>query len=202
MLTCSHLSYQPVLRITQPVNFAYCQRNSYGHHEVLIDDNLPWAEKVWSKIGLIKRYLPGCDWLMWIDADAMVMNHTFSLESIIAGCQEGTDLIICKDYPTGDPKGINAGVFLIRNCEWSLAYFRHVEEHKPNYIGLKYPEQMAMEACMPYGFNIQHIAFVPHWMLNQFWTSWRPGDFIVHHAGGSVEDKVKGLTPFLEKVIR
>lgn len=203
VLTITNDHYMPVVHVTHAVNFAYCSSHGYEFHPVHIKP-ASWAETVWSKIPEIAAFLPQYDWLMWIDADAIVMTHSVMLETLIEACHEGSDLIISKDYPEsgriGD-LGINCGVFLIRNCEWSHQYLKHVDEHKPNYIGLRFPEQMAMEACIPYGFNLQHIAYLPNWLLNQFWRTWQPGDFVAHHAGGSVEDKVKGLTPFLEKVI-
>lgn len=162
-----------------------------------------WAETVWAKIYFLKIWLNEYDWLMWIDSDAMVMNHAIKLEDTIGKCGD-RDLIICRDYPSSgkntEALGINCGVFLIRNCEWSIQFLNDIDKRKPEYLSHRFPEQEAMEEVMC--ASISHVAKVHNPLLNQFWVTWQPGDFIVHHAGGSVEDKVKGLTPFLEKVIR
>jgi hypothetical protein len=186
--------YKPVVELTIHVNAQYAQYHGYIFG-IKQREKESWAETVWEKIPILREYLSQFDWLMWIDADAMVMDHRVKIEDLIEKAGEEKDLIISADL-----NGLNAGVFLLRNCEWSHQYLKHVDEHKPNYIGLKYPEQMAMDACIPYGTNLQHVAYLPQWLLNQFWIQWIPGDFIIHHSGGSVEDKVKGLTPFLEKV--
>ena len=37
----------------------------------------------WGKVYLIKKYLPKCDYLLWIDVDCIVINNSIKLNNII-----------------------------------------------------------------------------------------------------------------------
>jgi hypothetical protein len=197
ILSITNESYWPVSDITRHVNVEYASSHDYVFN-MSIHPPAPWAETVWGKITYLKKRLSEFDWVMWIDADAMVMNHRVKIEDLIAKCPLDTDLIISSDL-----HGLNAGVFLLRNRQWSRDFLQAVDESKSEFISHKYPEQEAMDAILK-DFNGKNgdypVSYLPQWLLNQFWLQWIPGDFIIHHSGGSVEDKVKGLTPFLEKV--
>jgi hypothetical protein len=194
VVTITNDHYMPVVHVTHSVNFRYCSDHGYEFHPIHIKP-ADWAETVWSKIPEMRAFLDRYDWLMWIDADAMVMNHRVKIEDLIEKAGEGKDLIISSDL-----NGLNAGVFLLRNCEWSQLFLQFVESMRAEYLSHRYPEQEAMDAVIKDGETRHHVAYLPQWLLNQFWLQWIPGDFIIHHSGGSVEDKVKGLTPFLDKV--
>jgi len=194
ILSITNESYWPVSDITRHVNVEYASSHDYVFN-MSIHPPAPWAETVWGKITYLKKRLSEFDWVMWIDADAMVMNHRIKIEDLIAKCSPEANLIISSDL-----HGLNAGVFIIRNCLWSKVLLSAVEDKKDDYLSHKYPEQEAMDSVISEIGNKERVAYLPQWLLNQFWLQWIPGDFIIHHAGGSVEDKVKGLTPFLEKV--
>jgi hypothetical protein len=190
VITIYDRHYDPVTEVTFPVVRSYCKSHGYLFKSVYSQPE-SWAEAVWEKIPVLRDHLQYFDWLMWIDADAMVMNHTIRLERLIDSAYENAHLIISRDE-----NGLNAGVFLLKNCDDSMKFLEEVDSKKSEFISRRYPEQEAMQDCLRY----LGTAYVPTWVLNQFWCTWMPGDFIIHHAGGSVEDKVKGLTPFLEKV--
>ena len=197
VITCCDRNYEPVANITFPINQRYCESQGYVFDFRYFEKKDSWAETVWMKISLLKGLMfpGGYDWLMWIDADAMVMNHRIKIEDLIAKCSPEANLIISSDL-----HGLNAGVFIIRNCLWSKVLLSAVEDKKDEYLSHKYPEQEAMDSVISEIGNKERVAYLPQWLLNQFWLQWIPGDFIIHHSGGSVEDKVAGLTPFLEKV--
>lgn len=199
VITITDHRYEPVDDITSPVNLQYCKDHGYEFTPILLTKDRTWAETVWHKIPVMTEWLSRYDWLMWIDADAMVMNHTIKIERLI----EQTNAANISLIVSSDENGLNAGVFLVKNCEWSRKYLEAVDSVKPLFIDKKYPEQMAMDKVLRNDSrdSYYHVAYLPKWLLNQFWCTWLPGDFIVHHAGGSVEDKVEGLTPFLDKVI-
>jgi hypothetical protein len=50
------------------------------------------------------------DYLFWLDADAVICNQDFKLESLMSG--RGMDISI-------DCCGVCAGVFGVQNCDWS-----------------------------------------------------------------------------------
>jgi galactosyl transferase GMA12/MNN10 family len=196
VITATDVRYGRVDKITCPVNSRYCQDHGYEWTPMLLTEERSWAETVWQKIPILRKWLERYDWLMWIDADAMVMNHRIKIERLLGDAGD-RDLVISSDL-----HGLNAGVFILRDSEWSRKFLEDVDALKPEFLSHKYPEQEAMSRVLHNEdlSNWNHVYSPPQWLLNQFWLQWIPGDFIIHHAGGSVEDKVKGLTPFLSKV--
>jgi hypothetical protein len=65
----------------------------------------------WSKFIALKQYLVQFDYLIFFDVDTIIMNDEITLESLAAR----GDLIISEDW-----NGLNTGVFMLKNCEWSL----------------------------------------------------------------------------------
>ena len=75
----------------------------------------------WSKIPLIQKYLPNYDWIMWIDGDVMITNQERKIEDFIALLPESKFLLIGRDF-----QGLNAGVFVIRNCPLAFEFLERV----------------------------------------------------------------------------
>lgn len=71
----------------------------------------------WSKILAVKHYLKDRDWVMWLDADTIVTNPDIRLESLLPRSSNGPDFVI-----TVDGGGYNAGIWLMRRSEWSMAF--------------------------------------------------------------------------------
>jgi hypothetical protein len=81
-----------------------------------IDTTRPPA---WSKIQAVKHLLTdeGCDWVMWTDADTVIMNSDIRIEDFLP--QDPTkDLLVGSD----NGGGYNSGVFLVRNSPWALQF--------------------------------------------------------------------------------
>jgi hypothetical protein len=106
-------AYLPFLSVTGPVNRQYARRHSY-----LYFDYVGNASTI-PKTGNFNRYyllrelmsVKHLDWVFWLDADAMVIDHAMRLESFIDGSADKM-LIICrgrKHYP----HAINNGVFFL-----------------------------------------------------------------------------------------
>lgn len=91
----------------------------YGYHlfdaSHLIDTSRPPA---WSKIKAVSHLLGpsmACDWVLWTDADTVIMNSDVRIENILPE-DASKDLLVASDKGGG----YNSGVFLFRNSEWSL----------------------------------------------------------------------------------
>ncbi|MCO5609150.1 hypothetical protein L7F22_063372 [Adiantum nelumboides] len=78
----------------------------------------------WSKLPLLRTLMlshPEMEWLWWMDSDAMITDMSFELPMekyeqhnlIIQGNRE--EIFVKRSW-----LGLNAGIFLIRNCQWSL----------------------------------------------------------------------------------
>lgn len=140
--------------ICEYVNALYCGRHNYifksfvKPYKDILDEISPKTHCTWYKVYLINHLLKDTEFLsanniryiMWIDGDALFINHDISLQSII---KEGRfrDLIVSEDM---NPCClINAGVLIIRVCEWSCSLWRDVWDCK-NYDNVFFYEQSAL----------------------------------------------------------
>jgi mannan polymerase II complex MNN10 subunit len=164
---------------------AYCLHHGY---DWMFSDQVedPSRKIYWSKIALLQRMLDSTDyeWLVWIDADAMVMNFGHRLEDFI---DEDYHLIIGEDM-----NGINSGIFFIRNCEWSKQFLQDVY-NRTDCLSHHWPEQHAIDLeihrCKE---NRAVTKIVPQRTFNSFCPElqptdglkvlYQPGDFILHFA--------------------
>jgi hypothetical protein len=111
----------------------------------------PRVHCAWYKAMLILRYLEnkqglidsGIDYLMWIDADAIVIDHSISLDYFI-NLGRGSDLIISEDIHKGCL--INSGVMLVRLTEWSRSLWHDVwhSERSKRYHNVYFYDQSAL----------------------------------------------------------
>ena len=88
-------------------NEEYCSKHNYVWKQYcgVKDKNRPTN---WSKIGYILEELENkYDWIFWIDADAMIMNHSIKLEDFI---NNDYDFIV-----TQSPFGWCTGTWFINN---------------------------------------------------------------------------------------
>lgn len=93
----------------------YCKKHKYD----LIDDESVYDKTrpiAWSKILLIKKYLPMYDYVFWIDADAIILNFEHRLEDKIF-LLNGKDICITTVFGM-----INTGVILLKNTENSMRF--------------------------------------------------------------------------------
>jgi len=104
-------AYAIVGNATSSINRAYAHR--WGYDFVCCPNRLDVRLRpAWSKFRLIEQEMATCDWLLWLDADALIVNHDPPLENLV---REDKDLLLSTDSC-----GYCTGVFLIRNCAWSL----------------------------------------------------------------------------------
>jgi galactosyl transferase GMA12/MNN10 family len=99
----------------------------HGHRLYDESDRVdPTRPPSWSKILAVRRLLTeeACDWVFWLDADTVIMNSNKSIEGFLPSSDSNPstsssiDLLITGD----NGGGYNAGVWLIRNTPWSLAF--------------------------------------------------------------------------------
>jgi hypothetical protein len=111
-------NYDGILELTWQNKFEFAAKNGYHLHDgsKWIDTSRPPA---WSKIQAVKHLLTdkGCDWVMWADADTVIMNSDVRIEDFLP--QDPTkDLLVASD----NGGGYNSGVFLVRNSPWALQF--------------------------------------------------------------------------------
>lgn len=161
----------------------YCKIHSYPFIE---DDSVYDVSKPipWSKLLLIKKYLSDYDYIVWIDADILIMNPNVKLENII-------DKYPHKDIICGScPRMINTGMLFVKNTAFSKEFLQAVFDNVYN------PEEDQHERYKNWEqgsfinlYDKNHmeckdkiqIAFQKD--FNSYWCDWAPGDFVLHGAG-------------------
>jgi hypothetical protein len=140
----------PIGHICQKVNQEYAESKGYSFdcrvrsHDEILQTIAPKTHATWYKVHLINEYLSRIEnelqYIVWIDSDAVVVNQDIRIEDILAraGYRE---LILAEDMNICCL--VNAGVMIIRCCEWSRALWADVWGSK-NYDGVAFYEQSAL----------------------------------------------------------
>jgi len=147
---------------------------------------VPERDATWSKIPLLQKYLPNYDYIMWIDGDVLITNQDRRIEEFIDLLAPDKILLIGKDF-----QGLNAGVFVMRNCQlaldlladaWKREELARVLFHEQTAITdlLATPKYSGKAQVIPHRFiNIMNA--YDHRMDTR--VHWLPGDFCIHFAG-------------------
>lgn len=142
--------------------------------------------------GKIKLTLSACigrddAWILWSDADAMVINQTVPLETII---DDAYDLIYSVDWLM-----LNAGMLLMKCSKWSIDFLNTV------YNARKFDHARALDqsALQSHIDNLSvperraHIKIIPKHAMDVYTEEYVPGDFLIHFAGKLYEATEPGL---------
>jgi mannan polymerase II complex MNN10 subunit len=185
VLTIAHgHDYQNKVKLGIENKRVYCQQHGYDF--IYCEDSLdPSRHIYWSKILLVLKTLENSSyrWVVWMDADTLVMNQDIPLEDII---NEKYNFLITQDW-----NGINSGIFFIRNCEWSFKFLNSVYE-RTDCLFHTWPEQIAIasELNNKKEFSL-HTKVFPQRLFNSYpsetslsllSSTYQPGDFIIHFA--------------------
>jgi GR25 family glycosyltransferase involved in LPS biosynthesis len=174
--------------LTSKVLREYAER--HGYTAVIATSRIDISRHpVWSKVVLVERYLtenPACEWMMWIDADAVVTNPEKRLEEL---CDKTIDFLVAQDLP---PSPINAGVFFMRNCPATIDLLRRTYA-KTQYLNAAWREQTALYEAWCESAETVRSRIVPRRLFNAFAFEHQKGDFIKHFPGWSTEAKVAGV---------
>jgi hypothetical protein len=171
--------------LTSEAMRAYAER--HGYTAIVARSQLDATRHpVWSKLVLVEHYLsnhPSCNWLLWMDADAVITIPQKRLEDFLlkdVGFLAAEDPGNCL---------VNAGVFLVRNCAATIYVLRRAYA-KTQYLTHPTPEQMALsEALLE---SVVRTCVVSRRLFNSFAKEHRKGDFIIHFAAWTAERKLAG----------
>lgn len=182
----------PAARLTAENKRRYAERHGYsfvGRSSEFANQIYKSRKTVWGKIDGVEKVLPHYDWLFWLDMDTVIMNYNVTIESLI---EKFTELVGGKEKfenkhlvvarPSND-RMINAGVFLIRNSEWSREFLRLTQTRRDLYKSNMY-EQRAMWDLMRQPEWIPGTIFLDQddHTFNTFPKRYNKGDFVVHYA--------------------
>jgi len=111
-------NYDGILDLTWNNKKRYADKHGYHLHDgsIHIDTSRPPA---WSKVKAVQYLLQNkqlaCDWVMWTDADTVIMNSRIAVTDFLPAADSPHDLLVASDKGGG----YNSGVFLFRNTAWS-----------------------------------------------------------------------------------
>lgn len=203
-------------------NEEYCLKHGYIWKEYgeLKDENRPTN---WSKIAYILEELKNdYDWIFWIDADAVIMNHSVKLEEFI---NDDYDFIV-----THSPCGWCTGTWFINNNNYSkkLLEYTYSKEEFINHPSGVQVDSAFYNAAYEKGGRIivrpqTDFNSFPHYSyyrdFGDFTTeagvfkfratyedyksiSFSDGDFILHMAGFNDSGRESIIKDYKERIIK
>lgn len=187
IVTLSTPNIETYCQYTRARNCDYAEQHKYQFiaFKEKLDDSRPAS---WSKLLALLMNWDDYDWLMWIDADAMIMNKDIKLESII---DNKYDFIVSTDL-----NGINCGIFLVKTTEFMRQIFEQAYDKK-EFINHPWWEQAALMSLMNENEILrQKTKKINKKEINSYMNDFEKGDFILHLPGFSNDTRyliLKGL---------
>lgn len=157
---------------------AYCDK--YGYKYFLHRERMSpqFDHPTWEKPKIMLSHFNDFDYIMWMDADAIISNMDFDVSELF-----GEKVI----YMSKDVNGYNAGVFAIKVCDIGKNFLNEVDCLYYAFRRSVFREQ----SCMSYLMDTKYREYVcqvpikkwncydniyPHFIDNIF----EKGDFILH----------------------
>jgi hypothetical protein len=179
----------------------YAKKYNYGviiYNQVLSDEVFP----CWNKVAAILENISKCKYLIWIDSDAIISNHSIPIKTII-NKEPNYDLYLCMDIHV-EKECINSGVMIIKNTQWSINLFKKVwlneNPHHHNDQNIIWLEIMKeIDPNVPnrihypkYCTNLLHpkVKVFPENNFNSNIYNYRPNDFILHLMGVKMDNRI------------
>lgn len=142
--------------------------------------------------GKIKLALSSClgrdnAWLLWSDADAIIVNQSLKMESII---DDSYDILYSVDWLM-----LNAGMLLVKCSPWSIQFLTTVYNSR-KFDMARALDQSSLQSHIDNLNNIEkglHIKILPKFSLDTYTEEYLPGDFMIHFAGKLYEATEPGL---------
>lgn len=204
VVTVATDNIRPYAEVSRFINQKYCDRYDYTYHyHTTIHDTTRHA--VWDKMPSLLKHWNEHDYLLWLDADAIVANQDLSLTNFI---DDEHELFISKDI-----NGLNSGVFIIKctemmrglmmtNCS-SLIYERFKKA--------KYKEQSALEYLLTLNPYFKYVKYHPAKLINcyddvynyckgQLNNVYADGDFILHLPNRTTENRINRFNEILQAI--
>lgn len=165
-------NFDSILDLTWEHKAKYAAR--YGYRLIdgsyLLDKRRPPA---WSKIKAVQDLLinQACDWVMWMDADTVIMNSSIQITDFLPPAHSPIDWLVASDKGGG----YNSGVFVVRNTSWSKRLLQEWWDMKDfvRPLGLSLSgDNAALKALLALKLQdpsqSQHIGVPPRCTFNSF----------------------------------
>lgn len=162
ILTAYDDNFKDIIEINLPILQQYCTKNNY----TLIVKKIINFEKPasWFKISAILEefHKPNCKYVLWLDADTLILQQDFKLEAIIKPDK--------YFYISQDINGINCGVFMMSNVDIIKQFLSNVNNLCNKYLNHIWWEQAAIiELIESNAYDInKYIEYIPQNILNAY----------------------------------
>lgn len=185
----------PYLRYTEAINRRYCTMHGY-RFEVIRPQEQVLRSPIWYKVSGVRDLLPASDYVLFLDADAYVIDLRCPIEALVTEHMGEAAMLLGadrrdKDFAWSDTNG-NAGTFLVRNCEKAFEildeWWNSPLEHNRKWLWAWPPEQGSLNAHIRTGPNAAWIKVIYYAHMNGV-----DGTFIRHLIGFSDEERLAHL---------
>jgi len=188
---------QEYFSISEKINGLYCHRHG---HEYRIVRTEPRKDRhiCWHKIPVILSELSDCDYLLFLDADAIFYSHDLTIADELIPLMNGKAVLMAQDvgceslrWTPGHP---NSGVILMKNDESVHEFFEYWDSASEIDESTRWtwpPEQRALWSIVipKYG---DRLYVHPEYYLIQG----RYGQFIRHYMLMQNEERIEKMKTF------
>lgn len=173
---------------------AYAGRHGY---EYVVSREEPRRDRhvVWHKIPTIIEQLHDCDYLLFLDADAVFYSHELTIEEELIPCLGGQSIMMAQDIAGEEerwhPKRPNSGVIFMRN-DTKARHFLEVwnnvtEEHSETRWNWP-PTQLALWHYVLPEYGDCHKLLLNYYRMQGFY-----GQYIRHYMMHSDRNRTRHM---------
>jgi hypothetical protein len=199
ILTFCNNDYREIGEISTPNKKDYAAKHGY---DLFIETEIIDSQKplYWQRLLYIIKLMQNSsyEWIWHTDADSLIDNDTIRLEDIVGDTDK--DLIIAQDN-----NGINAGQYLIRNCEWSIKFLQEADR-RTEFMGHSWNDQEAMRNVLLNTEHLKHVYYIEKRKINSYGSvnalDYQPGDFIVHFPGSAHLGSRAAMIDLMKKYVQ
>ncbi|KAL5338596.1 hypothetical protein BJX70DRAFT_398542 [Aspergillus crustosus] len=147
------------------------------------------------------------EWLMWVDADSIILNPAIPLEIFLPPSSPSSSTNEIHLIATKDHKGLDTGIFFLRVHQWSVKMLIEVMAY-PLYnpsadLGAQ-TDQAAMEKVLTQDTYAANVTYLPRTWINTYeWAhgfEGARGNLLVHFPGLGEQQRSAHMSRWLDVV--
>ncbi len=125
LCSIGHGRYEELLRHSAPTFMSYAAKHDY---DVVLRFAVPTSARPipWAKVPLIRELLENHDVVLWIDADAIIVDET---QDIADEAGPGDWMCLCR-HETSEGSVPNTGVWMFVACTQAKKFLESVDAHR------------------------------------------------------------------------
>jgi hypothetical protein len=144
--TGQHVEY---LELTRSTFERYAARHGYEVRVPEVDPVPEHQHKHWGKVAFINQLLPECDELLWIDADAAIVDDSVDLASVLAPRQ----FLGLVEHRYDGQLVPNTGVMIVRSGALARRFFEEIWG-ATQYLETRWHDNAAALKLLGYEFDM------------------------------------------------